>query len=330
MTVVGTGDFRYEVVEGWEQLPAGWQHKDVAGVSVDSRDRVYLITRSDPRVIVYNKDGSFASAWGEDEFTPRTHGITVGPDDSVYCVDDGGHCIKKFTSDGKLLMTLGTGKPSDTGYDGSTVPSIAHGGPPFNRPTNLAVAPNGELYVSDGYGNCRVHRFSASGELIQSWGDPGTGPGQFNLPHGIWVLPDERVLVADRENDRVQVFSPTGEFITEWLDVQRPTQIYSRGDGTVYVSELQWRTGQESFRNGKANQVKPARISVYDESGKLQSRLEEIGGDACAPGSVGAPHSLAVDSEGSVYVGEVTHTFLISRGHAEEGCHMFQKFARVR
>ena len=121
MTVVGTGDFRYEVVEGWEQLPAGWQHKDVAGVATDSQDRVYLITRADPRVIVYNKDGSFAAAWGEDEFTPRTHGITVGPDDSVYCVDDGGHCIKKFTSDGKLLLTLGTGKPSDTGYDGSTV-----------------------------------------------------------------------------------------------------------------------------------------------------------------------------------------------------------------
>jgi len=330
MAVVGTGDFRYEVVEGWEQLPAGWQHKDVAGVATDSEDRVYLITRSDPRVIVYNKDGSFASSWGEDEFTARTHGITVGPDDSVYCVDDGGHVIKKFTSDGKLLLTLGTGQPSDTGYDGSTVPSIAHGGPPFNRPTNVAVAPNGDLYVSDGYGNCRVHRFSAGGELIQSWGDPGTGPGQFNLPHGIWVLPDERVLVADRENDRIQVFSPTGEYITEWHDVQRPTQVFSRGDGIVYVSELQWRTGQESFRNGKASQVKPARISLYDESGKLLSRLDEVGGDACEPGSVGAPHSLAVDSEGSIYVGEVTYTFLISRGHAPEGCHMFQKFARVR
>jgi hypothetical protein len=330
MTVVGTGDFRYEVVEGWEQLPAGWQHKDVAGVATDSKDRVYLITRSDPRVIVYDRDGTFVRSWGEDDFTPRTHGITVGPDDGVYCVDDGGHVVKKYSSDGQLLLTLGTGKPSDTGYDGSTVPSITHGGPPFNRPTNLAVAPNGELYVSDGYGNCRVHRFSASGELIQSWGDPGTGPGQFNLPHGIWVLPDERVLVADRENDRIQVFSPTGEYIAEWLDVQRPTQIFSRGDGIVYVSELQWMPGQVSFRNGKASQRKPARVSLYDESGKVLSRLTEVGDDPCLPGSVGAPHSLAVDSEGAVYVGEVTHTFLISRGHAAEGCHMFQKFAPVR
>ena len=150
MTVVGTGDLRYEVVEGWEQLPAGWQHKDVAGVATASRDRVYLITRSDPRVIVYERDGSFVSAWGENEFTPRTHGITVGPDDSVYCVDDGGHVIKKFTPDGKLLLTLGSGEPSDTGYDGSTVPSIQRGGPPFNRPTNLAVAPNGDLQPPPG------------------------------------------------------------------------------------------------------------------------------------------------------------------------------------
>jgi DNA-binding beta-propeller fold protein YncE len=330
MTVVGSGDFRYEVVEGWEQLPAGWQHKDVAGVATDSKDRVYLITRADPRVIVYEADGTFVASWAEGELTPRTHGITVGPDDSVYCVDDGGHVVKKYTSDGRLLLTLGTGKPSDTGYDGSTVPSITHGGPPFNRPTIVAVAPNGELYVSDGYGNCRVHRFSASGELVQSWGDPGTGPGQFNLPHGIWVLPDERVLVADRENDRIQVFSPSGEYITEWLDVQRPTQIYSRGDGLVYVSELQWMPGQVSFRNGKADQRKPARVSIYNESGNLLSRLEEVGDSPCASGSVGAPHSLAVDSEGSIYVGEVTYTFLISRGHAPDDCHMLQKFARVR
>jgi hypothetical protein len=330
MTVVGSGDFRYEVVEGWEQLPEGWQHKDVAGVATDSNDRVYLITRSDPRVIVYEQDGRFAGSWGEREFTPRTHGITVGPDDSVYCVDDGGHVVKKFTADGRLLLTLGSGQPSDTGYDGSTVPSIKRGGLPFNRPTNLAVAPNGDLYVSDGYGNCRVHRFSAGGELIQSWGEPGTGPGQFNLPHGIWILPDERVLVADRENDRIQAFSPTGEYISEWLDVQRPTQLYSRGDGVVYVSELQWMPGQRSFRHGAWSKRQPARVSIYGENGTLLGRLAEIEGSPCASGSLCAPHGLWVDSCGDLYVGEVTYTFAISRGNAPEGCHMFQKFARIR
>jgi DNA-binding beta-propeller fold protein YncE len=325
---VGTGDFKYEVVEGWEQLPAGWQHKDVSGVATDSDDRVYLITRSEARVIVYERDGTFVSAWGENEFSERTHGITIGPDGSVYCVDDGGHIVKKFTPDGKLLMTLGTGKAADTGYTG-TPESVERAGPPFNRPTNLSIAPGGDLYVSDGYGNARVHRFSADGHLLQSWGNPGTGPGEFNTPHGIWVLPDGRVLVADRENDRIQVFSPTGEYITQWLDVQRPTQLVSRGDGIVYVSELQWMPGQKSLRHGKVERRQAARVSVYDEDGKLLSRLDEIGGNPCASGSFCAPHSLAVDSHGDLYVGEVTYTFAVSRGNAPEDCHTFQKLARA-
>jgi sugar lactone lactonase YvrE len=106
---------RYEVVEGWEQLPAGYAHQDVDGVSVDSRDRVYLITRGDSRVIVYERDGTFVTSWGEDIFTPRTHGIAVGPDDSVYTVDDGDHTVRKFTPDGRQLMVIGTpGVPSET------------------------------------------------------------------------------------------------------------------------------------------------------------------------------------------------------------------------
>jgi DNA-binding beta-propeller fold protein YncE len=327
---LGTGEFKYDVVEGWEQLPAGWNHKDVAGVATDANDRVYLITRGEARVIVYERDGTFVTAWGESELTDRTHGITIGPDGTVYCVDDGGHFVKQFTADGKLLMTLGTpGAPSDTGYTG-TPESVQRAAGPFHRPTNLAVAPNGELYVSDGYGNTRVHRFSAKGELLQSWGEPGSGPGQFYTPHGIWVLPDGRVLVADRENDRIQVFSPNGEYITQWLDVRRPTQIISRGDGIVYVSELQWMPGQRSFRHGTFSERQPARVSVYDESGSLLSRLDELAGDPCADGSFCAPHSLAVDSHGDLYVGEVTFTFAVSRGNAREDCHTFQKLARVR
>ena len=118
-------------------------------------------------------------------FTNRTHGLTVGAD-AVYCADDGDHTVRKFSSDGTLLLTIGTaGVASDSGYDGKSTASIQRGAPPFNRPTNVAVAPSGDLYVSDGYGNARVHRFSADGKLIQSWGEPGLAPGQFNLPHGI-------------------------------------------------------------------------------------------------------------------------------------------------
>jgi hypothetical protein len=174
-------ELRYEVIEGWEQLPAGYVHQDVDGVSVE-------------------RDGTFVTSWGEDIFTPRTHGIAVGPDDSVYTVDDGDHTVRKFTPEGRQLMVIGTpGVPSDTGYDTEKgLTSFTRGGPPFNRPTNAAIASNGELYVCDGYGNARVHRFTADGELIQSWGEPGTAPGHFNLPHGIAIAADGRVLVADR------------------------------------------------------------------------------------------------------------------------------------
>lgn len=324
-----TGELSYEVVSDWEKLPEGYTHRDVCGVAVDSRDRVYIITRDQPRVIVYERDGTFVRSWGEEIFTNRTHGITVGPDDAVYCVDDGGHVVRKFTPEGTLLMTLGTpGVASDTGYDGHSLESILRGGPPFNRPTNLAVAPTGDLYVTDGYGNARVHRFSSNGDLIQSWGQPGSAPGRFHLPHGIWVADDGRVFVADRENDRIQIFSPDGEFLDQWTDVQRPTNIYIDRDGLVYVSELWWRPGQRSFTRGVIKEDQPGRVSVFDLNGKVLARWGSS--DRCAPGSFCAPHDICADSRGHVYVAEVTYTFAGRAGLVPPDCHTFQKFARKR
>ncbi|MCL5027313.1 MAG: peptidyl-alpha-hydroxyglycine alpha-amidating lyase family protein [Chloroflexi bacterium] len=322
------GGLKYEVIEGWEKLPPGYVHRDVDGVAVDSRDRVYLMTRGDPRVIVYERDGTFVTSWGEGLFTERTHGITIGPGDFVYTADDGDHTIRKFTTDGKQLMMIGTpGVASDTGYDiKKGIPSITHGGPPFNRPTNVAVAPNGDLYVSDGYGNSRVHRFAADGKLIQSWGEPGTGPGQFNLPHGIWVAPDARVFVADRENDRIQIFSPDGQYLDEWTHVQRPTDIYMDRDELIYISELWWVVGQNSFRMGPIRFDLPGRVSVLDPNGHVLVRWANA--DRCAPGNFVAPHCICADSHGDLYVGEVTWTFGVSRGHVPADCHTFQKFAR--
>ena len=159
---------KFRVEEGWEKLPTGYKHLDVDGVAVDSRDRVYLLTRSDARVIVYEQDGTFIRSWGEDIFTPRTHGITIGRDGFVYTTDDGDHTVRKFTPEGEQMMVIGTpGKPSDTGYDQKKgLSSIIRSGPPFNRPTGVAQAENGDLYVTDGYGNARIHRFSAGGELL--------------------------------------------------------------------------------------------------------------------------------------------------------------------
>jgi DNA-binding beta-propeller fold protein YncE len=238
-------------------------------------------------------------------FTPRTHGITVGPDDSVYCVDDGDHTVRKLTPGGELLLTLGaSGVPSATGYDTSRktfndrMASITHGGPPFNRPTAVAVAPNGQLYVADGYGNARVHRFTADGELIQSWGEPGTGPGQFNLPHGIAVTSDGRVLVADRENDRIQVFSADGLYLDQWSDLRRPAKPCIDREGLVYVPELGWDLERRSVLYGV--RLLLPRVSVLDTNGRVLERWESaVDGPL---GDFAPPHGMCVDSRGDLYL----------------------------
>ena len=179
---------RYATVGDWEQLPDGFHHGDVVGVGVDSRDRVYLLTRRESRVLIYNRDGSFVASWGENFFTPRTHGLTVAPDDSVYCIDEGRQVIYNFTPGGNCSRRLARRIPHPI-PDTTDAPltSITRGGPPFNRPTNVAIAPSGELYVSDGYGNASVHRFGSDGELIQSWGEPGErGRGNSTLSTALW------------------------------------------------------------------------------------------------------------------------------------------------
>src|SRR5579871_3394993 len=174
----------YDADDKWAKLPRGISWKEATAVATDSRDRVYVFNRGDHPLTVFEPDGTFISSWGEGLFV-RPHGIHIGPDDSVYCTDDTDHTVRKFTPDGKLLLTLGTrGKPSETGVVGMDYRTIQRSGPPFNYPCNVALSPNGEVYVCDGYGNAKIHKFTADGKLLFSWGEPGSGPGEFNIPHG--------------------------------------------------------------------------------------------------------------------------------------------------
>ena len=319
---------KYSVVEGWEQLPKGYVHRDAAGVAVDGEDRVYLICRGDHPVIIYDQQGNFQRSWGEGEFSYRTHGIYVAPNGTLFCTDDGQHTVRQFTPEGKLLMTLGVlNTPSDTGYDGKNTASIKRGAGPFNRPTNVAIGPKGDIYITDGYGNARVHKFSPTGQLQRSWGEPGRGPGQFHLPHGIAIDAEGRVFVCDRESDRIQIFSPDGEFLSEWTDTQRPTHLCFDTLGRAYVTELAWHEGDTSFSRGSItkDKVRHARMSIYDKNGKVLARWGTP--QVTAPGSFAAPHGLALDSKNDLYVSEVTWTFAVSRGRAPADCHTFQKFS---
>ncbi len=334
---------KFELVPNWEKCPAGEEHshQDVAAVACDSADRVYLHTRKGERVSVYDEDGNFIKKWGDGVFG-RAHGMTIH-NDHCYCTDDQQSVIRVFDLDGNFKWKLGEENvTTDTGYGGFRGKEIkvhhnefvvrAMG--PFNCCCNVAVAKNGDIFVADGYGNAKVHHFSPDGELLNSWGEVGTGPGEFHLPHGIALDNDENVIVADRENDRLQFFDRTGKFLKMWTDVQRPTDVTVDKDGLVYVSEL-WRPaepGQGSFVHGFPEEDLPGRVTVFYPDGTIAARWGADSENRTAPGNFIAPHGLAIDSKGSLYVAEVATTFGGLRGIPKDVTmgHQIQKFRRVR
>jgi DNA-binding beta-propeller fold protein YncE len=330
MTTVGSTPFTYQPAPHWEQLPRGWSFVEAVGVAVDSHDRVFVFNRGEHPVMVFDADGRFLTSWGEGQFV-RPHGICIGPDDCVYLTDDQDHTVRKFTPEGRLLLTLGVrGRPSETGMGGGDFPdyrAIRASAEPFNLPTNLALGAGGEMYVADGYGNARVHKFSPAGELLRSWGEPGEGPGQFNIPHGIGVDRNGRVIVADRENSRLQFFSPDGELLEEWTDVVRPCDVFIDAGGSVYVAELGRRAGLFPFMAADSQAV-GGRVSIFDSRGRLQARWGG-GADPMAPHDFFAPHDIWVDSAGSVYVGEVTWSAGGKRGMVPADCPTLRKFVRT-
>lgn len=272
MTTVGSGRYTYEVHEKWAVLPTGWTFGPVSAVATDSQDRVYAFQRKDPPVLVFDRNGNYVRSWGSSAITDP-HGISID-NDVVYLTDRDDHVALKYTLDGKPLMVLGKrGQPSDTGATKDIeLPPRSAG--PFNKPTEMVVAPSGDLYVSDGYRNSRVHRFSSEGSLLASWGKPGkVEPGEFHLPHSLWVDKQGSVYVCDRENSRIQVFTPEGKFIAQWRDIHRPTDIYISPEEICYVSE-----------------IRPS-VSVLDKRGAVLARFDSPSG-----------HGLWVDSAGDIYL----------------------------
>jgi DNA-binding beta-propeller fold protein YncE len=324
---VGREPFRFEANADWARLPSGYRWIEAVAVATDRQDRVYVFNRGDRPVLVFDRDGAFLHGWGEGLFV-RPHGITIGPDGAVWCADDHDHTVRKFTPEGRLLLTLGTpGKPSDTGATSIDFRTVKHSGPPFNYPTNVAFSAEGDVFVSDGYGNARIHRFSPDGRLLLSWGEPGGRPEQFRIPHGIAVSKEGTVYVADRENSRVQLFSLNGEYLGEWTDVARPCQVAVDSAGFVYVAELGFIAGMWPGTSAPSADASGGRLSVFRPSGELVARWGG-GKNPTAPGDFFAPHGVCIDSRGDVYVAEVVISAGGKRGLIDPSCHTLQKFIR--
>ena len=272
----GSGKYTYDVQEGWGQLPSGWTWGWIPAVACDSQDNVFVYSRSEHPLVIFDREGNFLDSWGED-ILEDAHGIFIDAADNVWCTERNTHCVRQFNRNGQLLLTLGTpNRQADRDGD------------PFRLPTDLARSSTGELFVSDGYGNARVHKFSPDGELLLSWGEWGDGPGQFELSHCVRVDERDRVWVCDRSNNRIQIFDTEGNYLDQWTGLRHPDALhFDPVDDVVYVAELD------------------QQVSLYTKAGEL---ITQWGGGVSSdkPGEfLACPHGIWSDSRGDLYVSEV-------------------------
>jgi peptidylamidoglycolate lyase len=294
----------YSVVHGWPQLPPGFVLGQVSGVAIDSHNHVFVFHRAEnswatdkshfiasPAVLCFDGDsGKLLFSWGENRFLDP-HGLRVDRHDNVWVTDRGLQQVLEFTHDGKLLLAIGTERTA--GVDGSH----------FNLPTDIAFAANGDIYVSDGYGNNRVAKFAPDGKFLFDWGRKGDGPGEFNLPHSVAVDAEGLVYVADRSNSRIQVFDENGKFLKMWKseELGRPWSLTVGPDNLLYMVD--------------GGDLKPAppdrgRLLKLDLSGKILAKWSRYGN---YDGQIYWGHDLAVGKDGAVYVGDVYHGMRVQK-----------------
>lgn len=281
----------YAVVPGWPELRPGFKLGEAAGVDVDSHNHVFVFHRGDPPIVRLDaKTGAVTASWGEGLFV-RAHGLEVDHEDNVWVTDAGRHQVFKFSHDGKLLLTVG--EKDKAGLDATH----------FDQPTDVVVAPTGEFYVTDGYGNSRVAKFSADGKFLFDWGKRGDGPGEFNLPHGIAIDAQGRLYVADRSNRRIQVFDAQGQFLHQWPTEGkgRPWGLEIADDGYLYVI------------NGGDTLPRPPDFSEVLKMGLKGGIVERWGSFGDQPGQFSWGHDVSVGRDGAVYTVEVRHNLRVQK-----------------
>jgi DNA-binding beta-propeller fold protein YncE len=262
----------YNVSATWAELPAGVEWGRVIAIASDASDNIWVLRRSEPSVLVLTAQGKVVKSWGRGLFNQGAHFINVDHEGFVWTTDNVDNTVYKFDQDGKLLMTLGK-----RGVAGDNQSRDL-----FDGPSSVAVAPNGDIFVTDGYRNSRLVKFSKDGAFVKIIGGvKGNAPGQFDLPHAVVVDPKGRLIVADRNNRRVQVLDQEGTFIEQWpdLDLVRPAGLIAAADGTVYLSD----TNPEGATIRILKGGKPAGI---------------IGGLG------GLPHFIAMDRSGALFMAD--------------------------
>ena len=259
---------KYVVNKAWAQLPAGmtWD-ASTSSIAADGKGNVVVLVRTKPFFRVFTRDGKFVKTWGDDPaMFKEAHSVMFDRDGFIWATDATGHVVYKFSADGKLLMTLGK-----MGVAGDNASHDT-----FNRPNTVAIAPNGDIYICDGYVNSRIVHFSKDGKFIRIiGGQKGAEPGQLQLPHGVVLDSKGRIIVADSDNKRISVFEKDGKFVENWPFVSRGGMVITRDD-TVYVTDV---------NAGTVTLVKDGK------------QLDVIGG-------LGRPHGVTMDSDGAVYASD--------------------------
>ena len=262
----------YQVDPDWPQLPAGRNFSETAGIAVDAKENVYVFHRGEDPILVFDKNGKYLRSMAKGMFS-RPHGVHIDNEGNVWAVDDGSHVVVKMDSTGRVRMVLGRlGDPAEK-------PDR------FNRPTDIAMAPNGDFYVSDGYGNSRVVKFSKEGKFLKAWGKKGVGESEFNIPHTVTVDKEGLVYVGDRENFRIQVFDGDGNFLRQWNHVGSPWGLDITEDQKLFMTD------------GHNN-----RVVKLDLDGGILGVLGEFGK---LPGRFNFCHHIAAGASGAFYTSEI-------------------------
>jgi len=293
----------YQVDPSWPVRPLQHKWGGVSAIAVDPQDRVWVFNRGRMPVQVFSSEGRLLDAWGEGLFK-AAHGLRLDREGNVWVTDAHAHIVQEFTAKGKILLTLGT--PDEPGEDDRH----------FNQPTDVAVTPRGDVYVSDGYTNNRVVRFDARGRFVRAWGRLGAKPGEFSLPHAVAVDSRGRVYVCDRNNGRIQVFDPDGAFLAEWRNLLVPWGIWIGPKDEILLcgsSPMRWGEGR-SLGVPPKDQL----VMKLNTDGRVlelwtfptgQSGREQ-------PGELNWLHAIAADSRGNLYLGDI------------QGCRV-QRFTRL-